>query len=90
MYNISSKDKDLYDNGLLSLDGVLHAYKEQDPRLAEYVVKLAIIDPAPVITKGNKEDHSLECDFSYHDFRQKYHLDAIDSDILQQVTPKFP
>lgn len=45
MYKISADDKQLYDNGTLSLNGLMTAYKSQDPRLAEYTCKLALLDP---------------------------------------------
>ena len=47
MYEILPKDKELYEDGWLSIKGLMKAYQEQNPRLAEYAIKLAIIDPAP-------------------------------------------
>ena len=43
MYSISTSDKQLYDDGFLSLEGIFKAYKSQDSRLAEYVIKLCIM-----------------------------------------------
>ena len=48
MYKISADDKQLYDDGTLSLKGLVKAYKAQDPRLAEYACKLTQLDPYPV------------------------------------------
>ena len=48
MYKISADDKQLYDDGTLSLKGLVKAYKAQDPRLAEYACKLTLLDPYPV------------------------------------------
>ena len=48
MYTISADDKQLYDDGTLSLKGLVKAYKAQDPRLAEYACKLTLLDPYPV------------------------------------------
>ena len=48
MYKISADDKQLYDDGTLSLKGLVRAYKAQDPRLAEYACKLTLLDPYPV------------------------------------------
>jgi|GEM_PF-4746467 len=48
MYTISADDKQLYDDGTLSLKGLMKAYKAEDPRLAEYACKLTLLDPYPV------------------------------------------
>ena len=48
MYEISEDDKQLYDDGVLSLQGLVTAYQAQDPRLAEYACKLVELDPYPV------------------------------------------
>ena len=50
MYKISEDDKQLYDDGILSLEGLVSAYQAKDPRLAEYACKLVELDPYPVQT----------------------------------------
>ncbi len=50
MHTISADDKQLYDDGTLSLKGLVKAYKTQDPRLAEYVCKVVELDPYPTQT----------------------------------------
>ena len=85
MYVIQSEDKQLYDDGWLSIAGLMKAYKAQDPRLAEYAIKLCIIDPAPVSSEDTEEKKQ-----SYADFRLAYHKDSIDPNVLEQVQPPFP
>ena len=46
-YNITNADRALFDTGLLSLVAIEDAHARRDPRLAEYVVKLAQLDPTP-------------------------------------------
>lgn len=44
---LSSQDRALYEDGTLSLDGLRSAWERRDPRLAEYLIKLVALDPAP-------------------------------------------
>ena len=87
MYAIESADKKLLDNGTLSFEGVVQAYREQDPRLAEYVVKLAVVDPSPVFEQKiqeesqeeSQEKNSEQASLSYKQARIRYHKDSADS-----------
>ena len=45
-YVLSHQDRELWERGELSLDGVRDAWARRDPRLAEYVIKLVQLDPA--------------------------------------------
>ncbi|MFT5683629.1 MAG: hypothetical protein ACI8RZ_004561 [Myxococcota bacterium] len=47
MFRLTSQDRSLYEDGTLSAEGLNSAFKRRDPRLAEYLVKLVILDPAP-------------------------------------------
>ncbi|MEC7983677.1 MAG: hypothetical protein VX278_00855, partial [Myxococcota bacterium] len=47
MYALSTADKVLVEQGILTQKGILQAHKERSPRLAEYICKLLILDPAP-------------------------------------------
>ena len=86
MYSISTSDKQLYDEGFFSLKGIVKAYKSKDPRLAEYVIKLCIIDPAP-IPKTSKEGVSP---IDYKQFRANYHKDSVNPDVLRNIkVPDF-
>ena len=86
MYSISVSDKQLYAEGTLSFKGIMEAYKSQDPRLAEYVVKLCILDPAPPKPVSKNEVSPI----SYETFRKQYHKDAIDPKVLENITvPNF-
>lgn len=87
MYSISTSDKQLYDEGYLSLEGIVKAYKSNDPRLAEYVIKLCIIDPAP--PKKNTRAGEVS-PITYKQFRTRYHEDAIKPDVVKNVkVPDF-
>ncbi|MEC7984652.1 MAG: hypothetical protein VX278_05780 [Myxococcota bacterium] len=84
MYQVEAKDKELYDAGWLSITGLMKAYRAKDPRLAEYAIKLCIIDPAPVVSSELPEGS-----IQYNDFRVKYHNDAVDPNVLHQIKPSF-
>ncbi|MDG1481758.1 MAG: hypothetical protein P8R54_19340 [Myxococcota bacterium] len=47
MFQLTSQDRSLYEDGTLSAEGLSSAFKRRDPRMAEYLVKLVILDPAP-------------------------------------------
>ena len=48
VYKLSYSDESLWNRGDLSIEGIYKAWKERrDPRLAEYIVKLAQLDPKP-------------------------------------------
>jgi hypothetical protein len=48
VYKLSYKDESLWNRGDLSIEGIYKAWKvRRDPRLAEYIVKLAQLDPKP-------------------------------------------
>ncbi len=47
MFRLTSQDRSLYEDGTLSAAGLDSAFSRRDPRLAEYLVKLVILDPAP-------------------------------------------
>ena len=47
MFRLTSQDRSLYEDGTLSAEGLDSAFQRRDPRLAEYLVKLVILDPAP-------------------------------------------
>ena len=78
---ITSADKQLYDEGYFTLEGIQKAYIAQDPRLAEYVIKLVRLDPTPM--QQGQYVHL------YNEFRQNYHKDAIDRTVLQDIEPDF-
>ena len=53
MYQISKGDQILWERGDLSIDGIYRAWRERrDRRVAEYIIKLAQLDPQP---KGYKK-----------------------------------
>jgi len=56
-FKLSSNDKNLYESGLLSFDGIQQAYTNKDPKLAEYIVKLAKLDPAPKSWNDKDQEH---------------------------------
>ena len=86
MYSISTSDKQLYDEGFFSLAGIVKAYKSKDPRLAEYIIKLCIVDPAPD-QKSSKEGVSP---IDYKKFRTSYHEDVVNPNILRNIkVPDF-
>ena len=58
MYTITSKDKYLYNAVFFTLEKIIEAYENKDPNLAEYVIKLAIIDPAPLVTIPTIDEES--------------------------------
>ena len=47
MFRLTSQDRALYEDGTLSGEGLDAAFQRRDPRMAEYLVKLVILDPAP-------------------------------------------
>jgi len=47
LYSLTAADRSLYENGTLSTEGLRAAMERRDPRLAEYLVKLVLLDPAP-------------------------------------------
>lgn len=81
MYNISRQDQTLYEDGFLSLQGVQQAYAKQDPKLAEYVIKLVMIDPMPY--------HNGQWLSDYSTFRKEYHKNAKNYEVLRNITPDF-
>lgn len=82
MYSISTSDKKLYEKGIFSLKGIVEAYQNKDPRLAEYVIKLCIIDPAPSVQPTRADGVSP---ITYTQFRKRYHEDAVKTDVIQNV-----
>ena len=88
---IKPKDKHLYEQGKLSLSNIRKAYEEKDERLAEYIVKLAIIDPvydAPLSEEQKKElAEKKEAKWGYSQMRKEYHTDAVKFSVLQNVEP---
>jgi len=47
LYSLTAEDRPLFENGTLSAEGLRAAMARRDPRLAEYLVKLVLLDPAP-------------------------------------------
>ena len=47
MFRLTSQDRALYEDGTLSGEGLDAAFQRRDPRMAEYLVKLVALDPAP-------------------------------------------
>jgi|GEM_PF-6825341 len=47
MYTLSTADRILVEQGILTHQGILRAYEEKSPQLAEFICKLLILDPAP-------------------------------------------
>lgn len=88
---IKPKDKLLYEQGKLSLSSIRAAYESKDERLAEYIVKLAIIDPiydAPLSEEERKaKAEEPEAKWNYDSMRKEYHVDAKNPTVLQGVEP---
>ena len=47
MYKLTASDQILVEKEILTHKGIVQAYEKQSPRLAEYICKLLILDPAP-------------------------------------------
>lgn len=88
---IKPKDKVLYEQGKLSLSNIQAAYENKDERLAEYIVKLAIIDPiydAPLSEEEKKaKAEEPKAKWNYVSMRKEYHVDANNPTVLQGVEP---
>ena len=91
---IKPNDKNLYEQGKLSLSSIRQAYENKDERLAEYIVKLAIIDPlydAPLSEeekeKQEKQEKQEKPKWTYDNMRKEYHTDAVKISVLENVEP---
>lgn len=76
-HRITANDKALYEQGVLRFEGIVDAYYKKDPRLAELVIKLAILDPMPKVesdSDANGEANSeAESALSFHELRRRAH-----------------
>ncbi len=57
MYSLTAEDRPLYENGTLTAEGLRAAMARRDPRLAEYLVKFVLLDPAPEALVDAANEH---------------------------------
>jgi hypothetical protein len=59
-FRLSNSDEQLYDDGKLSVDGIASALQAKDPRVSEYIVKLAKLNPTPAAWEDEKRKEEVE------------------------------
>jgi hypothetical protein len=83
MIKITNEDKALYEQGKFTISSIEQAYADEDPRLAEYIIKLAIIDPAP--KKPEEQTDAPVSNWQYSSMRKEYHVDLSKDEKLSEV-----